>query len=132
MLTGGCQCGDVRYEAAGEPYNCTVCHCSMCRRSAGAPFVAWFSVKESDFRIVSGALTLYESSENAGRGFCGRCGTSLVYRNAYAGDEIDVTAASLDDPDAATPRDHVFTETRLSWVKLDDGLPQYRRARSEG
>src|SRR5687767_12371984 len=39
MIQGGCLCGAVRYEAAGQPYNITHCHCTDCRRSSGAAFV---------------------------------------------------------------------------------------------
>ncbi len=43
MLRGGCFCGNIRYEAVGTPFNETNCHCSICRRTTGAPFVTWFS-----------------------------------------------------------------------------------------
>jgi hypothetical protein len=54
MLKGGCFCGDIRYEAGGKPFYRTNCHCSICRRTTGAPFVAWFSVPRSEFRLVQG------------------------------------------------------------------------------
>jgi hypothetical protein len=41
VITGGCHCGAVRYEAVGEALTHALCHCSDCRRSAGAPMVAW-------------------------------------------------------------------------------------------
>ena len=52
MLTGGCFCGAIRYEARGTPFDETNCHCSICRRTPGAPFVTWFSPRSSDFRII--------------------------------------------------------------------------------
>jgi hypothetical protein len=54
MLTGGCFCGAIRYEARGTPFHETSCHCSICRRTTGAPFVTWFSVRSPDFRIIQG------------------------------------------------------------------------------
>src|SRR5262249_38242564 len=53
-LQGGCFCGRIRYEVAGRPFHETNCHCSICRRTTGAPFVAWFSVRPSEFRFVEG------------------------------------------------------------------------------
>jgi hypothetical protein len=50
MLTGGCFCGAIRYEVAGAPFHETNCHCSICRRTAGAAFVTWFSVRSADHR----------------------------------------------------------------------------------
>lgn len=127
-LTGGCLCGAVRYEARGAPFHRTVCHCSICRRSAGAPMVAWFSVKATDFSITSGQPCSYRSSVKAQRSCCPTCGTQLTFK-LDAEDEIDVTVCSLDDPEAVAPQDHTYVSTQLSWVHLDDGLPRHAQAR---
>jgi hypothetical protein len=127
-LTGGCLCGAIRYEARGAPFHRTVCHCSMCRRSTGAPMVAWFSVKLADFAITAGQPSHYRSSAQAVRSCCPTCGTQLTFK--YDGlAEIDVTVGSLDDPAAVAPNDHTYVSSQLPWVKLDDGLPQYDEAR---
>jgi hypothetical protein len=128
MLTGGCFCGRVRYETDAAPYNETNCHCSICRRTTGAPFVAWFSVARSQFRL-RGELSRFRSSGKATRGFCRDCGTQITFELDGAGDEIDVTTASLDEPNAVPPRDHTRTSSRLEWVKLGDGLPQFPEGR---
>jgi hypothetical protein len=129
MLHGGCFCGDVRYEADGTLFNETNCHCSICRRTTGAPFVAWFSVRRSDFRLLSGAPVRFASTEKAVRSFCPRCGTQLTFEHGDFPDEIDVTTGSLDDPEAAPPHDHIHTSSKLGWVKLADSLPLYLEAR---
>jgi len=77
MLKGGCFCGAIRYEAGGTPFHKTNCHCSICRRTTGAPFVAWFSVPRSEFRLVQGATTQFRSTPKGTRTFCPRCGTQL-------------------------------------------------------
>jgi hypothetical protein len=132
MLKGGCFCGHVRYEAGGVPFHPTVCHCSICRRTAGAPMVAWFTVPRADFRLVAGAPARFASSAGVTRSFCPRCGTSLTFESDAYPDEVDVTTASLDDPEAMPPRDHTHTATRLRWLRLDDGLPTYPDARPNG
>jgi hypothetical protein len=125
MLTGGCFCGRIRYEVVGSPFNETNCHCSTCRRTTGAPFVAWFSVRRSQFRIVSGTPTLFNSSDTARRGLCPQCGTQLTFENRELPDEIDITTCSLDDPERVPPKDHTRTSSKLSWISLSDGLPKY-------
>ena len=107
------------------PFNSTVCHCSDCRRAAGAPMVAWFTVPRSDYRVVAGAPTRFASSDRVTRTFCPRCGTSLTFEGDEFPDEVDITTASLDDPEAMPPLDHTRTKTQLSWVRLADGLPAY-------
>jgi hypothetical protein len=129
-LTGGCCCGAIRYEASGQPYHATLCHCTTCRRASGAPVVAWFSVRESAFRIVAGQPASFASSEHGRRRFCPRCGTQLTFRTSLAGDEIDITTASLDDPEAVPPVDQTWAVSRLSWMPADD-RPAYAHGRQE-
>lgn len=127
MLTGGCFCGRVRYEILGAPYNETNCHCSICRRTTGAPFVTWFSVPRSQFRL-KGEPVRFRSSGKATRAFCPECGTQITFELDGA-DEIDVTTCSLDEPGRAAPIDHIHASSMLPWVKLADGLPQFPEAR---
>ena len=129
MLSGHCSCGHVRYRIAGRPMKETICHCSTCRRSSGAPMVAWFTARAEEFELVSGEITKYRSSDHAQRGFCARCGTALTFESDRYPREIDVTTCSLDDPEAAPPTDHTYTRSQLSWVRLDDGLHRYPSAR---
>ena len=131
MLKGGCFCGAIRYEAGGAPFDETVCHCSICRRTTGAPFVAWFSVLRSEFRFLQGTPTRFKSTDKATRTSCPRCGTQLTFEHDDVLDAIDVTTCSLDEPQRVPPRDHTRTSSKLGWVKLADGLPEYRDARNE-
>ena len=98
MLQGGCYCGRIRYEVTGTPFNETNCHCSICRRTTGAPFVAWFSVRPSEFRLLSGDPTSFRSSGKAVRTFCPHCGTQLTFQSEDSPEDIDVTSCSLDVP----------------------------------
>lgn len=70
MLKGGCFCGKLRYEVSGTPFDSTICHCADCRRAIAAPFVAWFSIKSSEFRFVRGVPASLVSSESVLRDFC--------------------------------------------------------------
>jgi len=125
VLGGGCYCGQVRYETGARPFHETVCHCRDCRRVVGSASVAWFSVPRASFRFTSGMPTSFRSSPHVTRRFCGACGTSLTFEHDALQDEIDITTASLDDPDAAPPKDHVHTATKPLWAVLHDGLPSY-------
>jgi hypothetical protein len=129
MLTGGCFCGKVRYETGGEAFHETICHCSFCRRVAGAPTVAWFTVPRSSLRFVSGPPATFKSSAKATRGFCGTCGTCLTFADADLPDEIDVTTCSLDDPESVPPKDHTQVGSKLRWMQLCDDLTAYPEAR---
>ena len=131
-MGGGCFCGAVRYTVTGTPFNSTLCHCSMCRRATGAPAVAWFSVRKSEFRFVSGRPATFASSPGITRRFCGDCGTQLTFEDERWPDELDITTASLNDPEAVPPGDHTFMQSHVRWLELADALPRYLRTRKEG
>jgi len=65
------------------------------------------------------------------RAFCPRCGTQITFQHADYADEIDVTTASLDDPEKVPPRDNMHAASRLRFVR-PDGLPEFRDGRQEG
>ena len=129
MLTGGCFCGFIRYDAGGTPFHETNCHCSICRRTSGAPFVAWFTVPADEFRITSGQPASFRSSEHGTRSFCPHCGTPLTFASSRLPDELDITICSLQDPELLPPKDHTRTSAKLGWVKLGDQLPRFPEAR---
>ena len=125
--TGGCLCGAVRYRVTGSPQSTSLCHCSSCRRSTGAPSLAWAIFPEDAVEIVTGALAIHRSSPEVERGFCASCGTSLTYRRDNRPGLFDVTTASLDDPEAFPPAKEIWMEERLSWVTAHPELPQFRQ-----
>lgn len=131
-LQGGCLCGALRYEARGQPFNSTLCHCTDCRKASGAPALAWFSVKLADLHWGARQPRQFSSSVHAMRGFCPECGATLTWRDERWPDEIDIASASLDDPEQMPPADHTFVRSRLSWMNLHDGLPEYQQTRSSG
>jgi hypothetical protein len=128
MLKGGCFCGWMRYEAGGTPSHETLCHCSICRRTSGAPLLAWFSVPRTQFRWVRGEPTQFRSTDKGTRSFCPQCGTQLTFEHADLLEEIDVTTCS-DDANALPPKDHTRASSRLGWLKLADRLPQFNESR---
>jgi hypothetical protein len=129
MASGGCFCGAVRYEADGTPSDETLCHCAICRRTSGAPCVAWLTLPRAGVRVTRGAPAELRSSPAAVRAFCAACGTPLFFRHDAAPEQVDVTIASLDQPERVRPRDHTWTRSRLAWLRLCDDLPEFPEAR---
>ena len=123
---GGCLCGSVRYRVRGEPIAVALCHCSTCRRAAGAPAVAWAMFALEELRFLRAEPARYASSPGVERGFCGRCGTTLTFAADVLPGLVDVTLGSLDDP--ACPAGRRCTSgsaSRLPWLALADDLPRH-------
>lgn len=128
QLQGGCQCGAVRYAVDGEPQHVALCHCEGCRKSAGAPAVAWAAFAEDEFKLLQGELTTFNSSGAAMRSFCPTCGTGISYRNAdMLPGIVDIQAATLDDPDALSLQAQIQTAERIGWMANAHELPQFER-----
>jgi hypothetical protein len=127
---GGCLCGAVRYRAEGMPTNVNHCHCRMCQRASGAPVVTWATFPMSRFKWTKGAPTIRRSSDIAVRGFCSACGSALLWQDDAHADMIDITAGSLDKPEAVAPNEHLWTESAVSWLRFEDSLPRHKRSRS--
>jgi hypothetical protein len=132
MLTGGCYCGAIRYETAGPAVNQAICHCTMCRRTTGAPCVAWFSVPSQGFKLSKGEPARFRSSDHATRTFCSTCGTQISFTDDASPEETDVTTCSLDEPENMPPHSHIFTGSAMPWLSRADELPQYMQSRTQG
>ena len=128
MATGGCQCGNVRYVAEGEPLHHAICHCYDCRRSAGAPMVGWIAFKSDGVSVTKGEPKVHASSEHGRRHFCADCGTGLFYTNeAVLPGITDIQSGTLDDPDSLPPSAHIHTADRIAWMNDIGSLPQFAR-----
>ncbi|WP_313801969.1 GFA family protein [Sphingobium sp.] len=127
MVSGRCQCGAIQYEAQGEPAYSALCHCSDCRKSAGAPMVGWALFPEN-MVTVRGEPVAYRSSDNVTREFCGACGTGLFYRNAVAfPGMVDIQTATLDDQSLFPPAIHVQFAEAVPWMATVHELPKFER-----
>ncbi|MBV8342760.1 MAG: GFA family protein [Gammaproteobacteria bacterium] len=122
---GGCLCGNVRYQASGAARHLCYCHCTSCRRAAGAPVVSWATFASEHFRVTKGTLSEFRSSPQVLRGFCAACGSSLTWRSERQPAEIDVALATLDDAAHVVPQMHVWVSDKLPWTAITDGLPQF-------
>lgn len=121
-LTGGCQCGAVRYRITGQVGNASICHCRMCQKAHGAPIVGWMNVPDGQLEWTRGEPATFRSSSKAVRRFCAACGTPLAIRD----DEetaTDVATATLDKPERMPPLRQYGVEGKMSWFDTAHTLP---------
>lgn len=97
---------------------------SICRRTSGGIVTTWLTVPAQSFRWSSGEPTAYASSPNCTRYFCGHCGCHLTLFTTLSPDSLDITVASLDNPQLAPANRHIWVSSRLPWLQLDPQLPQ--------
>ena len=132
-IRGRCFCGDISFALRSPTETFTHCHCESCRRSHGAAFVSWTSVRSERFRYDAphGQLRSYESSPDIVWQFCGRCGSPLFQTTRHSPGIVYIAVAALMDPLDRPAQAHVSWEERVDWLQLDDGLPKVREKTSD-
>jgi hypothetical protein len=130
-VEGGCHCGAIRYALSQAPSASMICHCRTCRAVSGAPVLAWISAASEHLAFTKGEPKRYASSADVERRFCSQCGTQLTYKGPGYGAAIDITTASLDDPNAFPPTHHSWLSHDLTWLKFGDALPTFPQSRTE-
>jgi hypothetical protein len=126
-LTGGCYCGAVRYEAAGEVGFRGQCHCRECQYISGGSENLFMMMPADGFTYTKGQPTGFKRSDLANpvtREFCPTCGTHLITR--IAGGNIVLKVGTLDDPKLyGGPQAAIFTKDAQPFHIFPDGIPTF-------
>ena len=123
-LEGGCACGAARYRLASEPMFVHCCHCTDCQRQVGSAFVINALIETDRVEVLSGEIAPTAMPTDSGRPHdvhrCAACGTTLW--SDYGRREVlsFLRATTLDDRAALPPDVHIFTRSKLPWVRLPD------------
>jgi hypothetical protein len=126
LIHGACLCGAIHFEVVLPSLWCGHCHCTQCRRYHGAGVVTWVGFAEEKFHLTRGEQSLrwYASSAAAQRGFCGECGSSMLFRSERWPGEIHIALANILDPIDREPEGHTHFATHVDWLPLADELPR--------
>lgn len=119
MVTGSCLCGQVSYTVSGPLRPVIACHCTQCRKTSGHHVAATSALREDV--TITGAVTWYESSDTARRGFCGICGSNLFWDGP--GSHLSIFAGTLDGDPGVRLEGHIFCDDKGAYYDIVDGLP---------
>jgi hypothetical protein len=118
-LTGGCQCGAVRYEIAAPPLTVIACHCTECQKQSASAFGMTMPVQRAGFTIVKGEPAYWERKADSGNmlgaAFCAACGVRLYHLPANKA-LLNVKAGTLDDTGWIAPVGHIWTDKAQPWL----------------
>lgn len=121
-MTGGCQCGAVRYEIWDAPETVYVCHCTQCRRQSASAFGISVIVRSAAFRLTGGKAASWTrrtaSGANLACWFCPDCGTRLWHVDDISPEIRSVKGGSLDQPPDLSRAAHIHTDTKVPGVIL--------------
>jgi hypothetical protein len=123
QVSGGCQCGAVRFHATAMLDNAHLCHCRMCQKAVGNLFAALVSAPDDALTWTRGQPATFKSSDHVDRGFCAACGTPLFYRSNGSG-RTGLTIGALDEPARFAPKVQHGVEGRMPWFAGLCALPE--------
>ena len=123
-IKGSCDCQGVVFELIGELRDVVFCHCSQCRKTSGHYWAATQVPKVNLNLIKATSLSWYDSSDEARRGFCSVCGSSMFYERKGI-DKISVSAGSLEIPTSLDRMRHIYVASKGDYYDISDDLPQF-------
>lgn len=127
-LSGGCQCGAVRYFIHTTPVVLYICHCTECQKQASSAFGQSLRI-QTDSLTATGDMAERIREMPGGRNvrgqFCPNCGTRLFHRRTAYAELMNVKAGTLDDTSWLRPAGHIWTRSKQAWVQIGDGELSY-------
>lgn len=123
---GGCACGAVRYRLESAPMFVHCCHCTSCQTETGTAFALNLLIEADRVTLLEGAPVAIMTPSESGKGQqvwrCPDCQIAVWSNYGGAGDKIRfVRGGTLDDAKAVTPDIHIYTRSKLPWVRLPEG-----------
>ena len=131
-LTGGCNCGAVRFEVSAPLLSASYCHCRRCQRRSGAAASANAHPANGTFAIVAGEehLRVWQPDHGGEKWFCGECGSSVYAYNPSHPESIGIRMGAFDEDPGVRPGARQFVRYAAPWEAVpDDGLPRYPESR---
>jgi hypothetical protein len=130
QLSGGCQCGALRYSFNGPLGTTDLCHCRMCQKAFGSFGAVLIRVNLEDFFWTRGKPKTFRSSLMVERGFCKNCGTPMFMQEA--GDAfIDLAVGTMDNPNVVAPlQSQIGIESRVHWFSTLHNLPEAKTSQT--
>lgn len=127
-ISGGCVCGNVRYESTEDNAGGGICHCDDCRKTSGTGHAA-HAFLPADTITFSGEMKAYEHKSDSGntltRSFCPDCGSSIVSQSTGMPGMAVVRVSSFDDPNRYSPMMVVYNKRAASWDKQQADIPHF-------
>ena len=124
-LTGGCICGQVKYQIIDKPLFTQACHCKDCKVLTGSSYVVNSSILENTL-IVEGEVSSTELKAGSGAScktyFCTKCGNYVYADYDSAVGRLTVRTKTLDNSEKFPPQVHIFTKDKDPWLNLPEDV----------
>ncbi|HZT17778.1 MAG TPA: GFA family protein [Dongiaceae bacterium] len=126
---GGCACGAVRYRMTSSPMFVHCCHCLDCQRQTGSAFVLNAMIEADRIQLLSRTPEPVSVPTDSGRPHdiyrCPACRVAVWSDYGRRPALRFVRVGTLDNPAALRPDVHIYTRSKLPWIRLPEGVPAF-------
>ncbi|MGH2905778.1 MAG: GFA family protein [Solirubrobacterales bacterium] len=135
-LTGGCNCGAVRFEVTEPLVYAYYCHCTRCRRRSGAGSAPGGIAAPGSFKLLQGEsdLRTWSAGDGFDKLFCSICGSQVLARSPENHELVAIRLGAFDGDPGIRPTARHFVNYAAAWepVDPDDGLIHHPEALPRG
>ena len=125
-LTGGCNCGKVRFRMEAAPIITHCCHCRDCQKVSGSAFRVNAMIETDRLTVLEGAPQPFQGAGSHKVIQCADCGFALWSHIPKLGEAIAfVGVGVLDHGERLPPEAHYFIRSKQPWVILPPDLPAF-------
>jgi hypothetical protein len=131
-LTGGCLCGQVRFEVTEPPISASYCHCTRCQRRTGTAASVQVRIVPGSLRVTEGEdlIAAFKPEDGFPKEFCSACGSALWSRSPENPQALGVRMGAFDEDPGIRPSYRQYVAYAASWEPIpDDGLPRFPERR---
>jgi len=90
-------------------------------------FAAYTALKDINVKFITKrTLRWFKSSNKAQRGFCKKCGASILFKMNKS-NTISISAGLFDKSLKLKTNRNIFTKNRLKYYSLDRDIPKFSR-----
>ena len=129
ILTGGCQCGAIRYSINKPLPAAYACHCGECKKQSASAFSLSIPMQYRDLNI-DGETKFFETMSYSGKSkynyFCGQCGTRVWHSGNNPPDNITLKVGTLDDSYAIAPAGHLWLSKKQAGITIDPSSDRHQ------
>ena len=132
-LTGGCNCGKVRFRMEVAPIITHCCHCRLCQKASGAAFRVNAMIETEHLTLLEGTPVPFQGAGSHKAMQCPDCRFALWSHHPRLGEAIAfVGVGMLDEGERLSPEAHYFPRSKHPWVALPPGLPAFEELGDPG
>ena len=130
-IEGGCFCGAIHFEAEVNPATVTLCHCSDCQVTSGAPYRVSVPAKAENFKITGTPKIHVKTADSGNRrnmAFCAECGTQIYSSPAEPNPGVFILRiGTVRQRAELAPQKQIWCDSALAWSDNIADLERFAR-----